>query len=351
MQNQAVFFFGYLGVFNGIILSIYFFFFPTKKTLSTYLLGALLFMLSIRIGKSVAYFFNYDLSKTILQIGLTACLFIGPFLYFFTKAETKQLKSMPFSWRWQLIGWFSLMMLVGLVYPYQLYPQLWGQSFIPIIYTQWAIYTALSILLLIPTIRKILNKETGKPSEKWLLVVCGTVTILLFSYISAYLNLVRGSYISAAIWFSLVIYTIVFVLLYRKKTSDLFASSAKKYADKKLDQPGTDLIIARLKKSMIEKELFKNPSLKLNDLAKEINVSGHQLSQVLNESIQKNFTLFVNEYRVNEACNLLMQPSNFTIEAIGEEVGFNSKSTFFASFKKIKGITPSAFQQSIAPDL
>ena len=102
---------------------------------------------------------------------------------------------------------------------------------------------------------------------------------------------------------------------------------------------------------MTEKELFKNPNLKVSDLARAINVSGHQLSQVLNDNIQKNFTLFVNEYRINEACNILSQQKNMTIEAIGNEVGFNSKSTFFATFKKIKCTTPSAYQQSFAPDL
>jgi len=48
---------------------------------------------------------------------------------------------------------------------------------------------------------------------------------------------------------------------------------------------------------------------------------------------------------------MLSQHTNLAIESVGYEVGFNSKSTFFATFKKIKGTTPSAYQQSIAPDL
>ena len=68
---------------------------------------------------------------------------------------------------------------------------------------------------------------------------------------------------------------------------------------------------------MTEKELFKNPNLKVNDLAREINVPGHQLSQLLNDNIQKNFTLFVNEYRINEACKILSGNTNLTIDAIG----------------------------------
>jgi AraC-like DNA-binding protein len=102
---------------------------------------------------------------------------------------------------------------------------------------------------------------------------------------------------------------------------------------------------------MTEKELFKNPNLKVYDVAREINISGHQLSQLLNNNLSKNFTLFVNEYRINEACKILSKDTNFTIDAISFEVGFNSKSTFFATFKKLKGMTPSTFQQSTTPDL
>ncbi len=96
---------------------------------------------------------------------------------------------------------------------------------------------------------------------------------------------------------------------------------------------------------MREKELFKNPGLKIDDIAKEIKISAHQLSQILNDNFERNFTLFINEYRIDEACKLLLTGNNLKIEAIGFEVGFNSRSTFFSTFKKLKGTTPTLFQQ------
>ncbi len=349
--DKVLFFFSALGAFNGLVLSIYFFFFTSKKHLSNYLLGALLFVLSIRIGKSVAYFFDYGLPKIYLQLGLTTCLFIGPFLYFFIKSETRQVRKMPASWIWQLLFWFLVIVSVGVMYPYQRFPPLWGKYFIPLIYLQWGLYVAFAVFLLIPLLKKIARKETLKPFEKWILVICGGVLLLFVSYVWAILNITRGSYINGAVYFSLIIYFVVFALLYRKKTNDLSSFSTQKYADKKLDQAEAQRITDKLKKVMTEKELFKNPNLKINDLAREINISGHQLSQLLNDNMEKGFTLFVNEYRINEACKLLSEKTNLTIDAIGDEVGFNSKSTFFASFKKIKGLTPSAYQQSITPDL
>jgi len=349
--DKVLFFFSALGAFNGLILSIYFFFFTAKKHLSNYFLGALLFALSIRIGKSVAYFFDYGLPKTYLQIGLTACFFIGPFLYFFIRSEIKQVKKLPKSWTWQIVVWFFIIVLVGTVYPYQGFPQLWGKYIVPLIYLQWGVYVVFSILLLKPLLKKIAQKVKLKPFEKWILTICAVVLLLLISYVWAYLGITKGSYIMGALIFSLIIYLVVFTLLYRKKTNDLSSFSAQKYADKKLDNEEAKLLISKLNRVMTEKELFKEPDLKINDLAREINISGHQLSQLLNNNMEKNFTLFINEYRINEACKLLSTNTNLSIDGIGVEVGFNSKSTFFAAFKKIKGMTPGIYQQLITPDL
>jgi AraC-like DNA-binding protein len=349
--DKVLFFFSFLGAFNGLVLSFYFFFFTSKKHLSNYLLGTLLFVLSIRIGKSVAYFFDHSLSKIYLQIGLTACFFIGPFLYFFVRSEIKQIKSMPGAWTWQAIGWLLIIVAVGAFYPYETDPQVWRRTIIPLIYLQWGLYMALSVFSVIPLLKKIFRKESTKPFEKWILTICGGVLILFICYVWAILNITKGSYINGALWFSLIIYAVIFTLLYRKKTNDLSAFASQKYVDKKLNAEEVQLIIAKLERAMVEKELFKNPNLKVNDLAKEIKIPGHQLSQVLNDNIEKNFTLFVNEYRIDEACRILSENTNLTIDAIGDEVGFNSKSTFFATFKKIKGMTPSAFQQQNTPDL
>ena len=351
LREKAQFFFSFLGAFNGLILGIYFIFFTSKKYLSNYLLGALLLVLSIRIGKSVVYFFDHGLPKIYLQVGLTACFFIGPFLYFFIKSEINQIGKLPKAWIGQTIVWLLLIVLVGVIYPYEQFPSVWGKFIIRLIYLQWGLYIAFSIFLLIPLLKKIIQKGNLKTYEKWVLTVCGGVLIVYVSYVWAILNITKGSYINGALYFSLIIYLVIFVLLYRRKTNDLSSFGTQKYLDKKLTDKDAQQIVVRLKRVMTEKELFKNPNLRVNDLAKELNISGHQLSQILNDNLEKNFSLFVNEYRINEACTLLSKKGNLTIEAIGDEVGFNSTSTFFSAFKKIKSLTPSAYQQTATPDL
>ncbi|QHS61526.1 helix-turn-helix domain-containing protein [Chitinophaga agri] len=350
LGNNLLFFFSALGAFNAFLIGIYFLFFTAKKTLSNALLGALLVVLSIRTGKSVAYFFDYHIPRIILQIGLTACLFIGPFLYFFVKTEMQQIRKLPVSWSIQLGIWAAIILVTGLTYPYAQFPGLWTSYIIPVIYLQWGVYIGLTLILMKSLLKKIREKEKLKPFEKWILAITMTIFLIFAAYVWAISRLTRGSYITGPLYFSVITYLAIFILLYRKKASDLTTFASQKYGDKKLDEDEARQIVARLQKVMTEKELFRNAGLKIGDLASEIDIPSHQLSRILNDSLQKNFTLYVNEYRVNAACKMLSYQTNFTIEAVGEEVGFNSKSTFFATFKKIKGLTPNAYMRESTPD-
>jgi AraC-like DNA-binding protein len=67
---------------------------------------------------------------------------------------------------------------------------------------------------------------------------------------------------------------------------------------------------------------------------------------VLNTSIGKNFFQFVNAYRVEEVKRMLVDPKNlYSIEAIGYECGFSSKSSFYKEFKRITGMTPAEYKK------
>src|ERR1044072_2112593 len=115
--NEVLFFFSALGAFNGFVLGIYFLFFTRKKKISNYFLGALLLALSVRIGKSVLYYFNSGLLKIYLQIGLSACWFIGPFLFYFIKSEKEQIKKIPHKWVWSILSLFIIIVAVGQIFP------------------------------------------------------------------------------------------------------------------------------------------------------------------------------------------------------------------------------------------
>ena len=82
-----LFFFSALGAFNGFMIAVYFAINANKKKFTIYFLAFLLLMLSIRIIKSVFFYFNPALSNIFIQLGLSACILIGPFLYLYIKSQ------------------------------------------------------------------------------------------------------------------------------------------------------------------------------------------------------------------------------------------------------------------------
>jgi AraC-like DNA-binding protein len=78
-------------------------------------------------------------------------------------------------------------------------------------------------------------------------------------------------------------------------------------------------------------------------------VQSHIVSQIINSEFGKNFYDFVNYYRVEECKKMLADNSysSKTILEIAYECGFNSKSVFNNSFKKLTGKTPSDYKRDI----
>ena len=348
MGNGALFFISALGAFNGLVLGIYFLCFSRTRKVSNYFLSGLLISLSLRIGKSVLFYFNSDLLQVYLQIGLSACWLIGPFTFFYIKAEKEQLKKVPSAWVYALATLFAIIIVGGLIISYQEHPVIWNKYVVKIIYLQWGIFLVLSLMELRDAIRSI-GSVTGLKSSDVRLITMLIVSLTIFvCYVWALFGHSKSIYISGAIIFSVALYAGGLIFLHKRRHQDLFPSVQSKYANKKIKPDDAQLMLGRLENAMREKGVFKNANLKLNDLANEINVSPHQLSQLLNDTLGKGFTLYVNEYRIGEACKILSSADNLTVEAIGEEVGFNSKSTFFSAFKKLKGMTPAVYQQSVA---
>ena len=86
---------------------------------------------------------------------------------------------------------------------------------------------------------------------------------------------------------------------------------------------------------------------RMNDLANQLDISPHHLSQVINEKLNMKFSDFVNAYRVEEAKKLLSDPAlkhKYIID-IAYTAGFNNKTTFNKTFKDQTGMSPTAFRK------
>ena len=138
-------------------------------------------------------------------------------------------------------------------------------------------------------------------------------------------------------------------LCYEKKNSEQEAKEQVK-EDKKLHnkEKNFDDLKEQLDQYMVIEKAFLNENLRLSDVAKEVGVSTNDLSYFINQTYQKNFYKYVNDFRIAYACKLLRDESyhKYTIVAIGFESGFNSKSTFNQVFKELTNLTPSAYRKT-----
>ena len=123
--------------------------------------------------------------------------------------------------------------------------------------------------------------------------------------------------------------------------------SAPKYQSQ-LDQESKDRLFERIKNVMDDIAIICKPDFSLQQLAVQVGSNYKYVSQVVNERYGKSFKQVLNEQRVREACRILNEPNqsaHLTIEAIAANLGFNSRSNFTVTFKRITGISPSDFMK------
>jgi len=123
--------------------------------------------------------------------------------------------------------------------------------------------------------------------------------------------------------------------------------TAEKYSDSKLNKKEIVTIRQKLLNQVEGKKLYLNGDLKLEDVAEEIHVTPHQLSQVINVEFNSNFNEFINSFRVKEAQILLTSEGYdaYSLEGIAMESGFNNRTSFYRVFKKHTGTTPAQFKK------
>lgn len=112
------------------------------------------------------------------------------------------------------------------------------------------------------------------------------------------------------------------------------------------DQPSTHL--STLENLIKNEKIHLDPGLSRDEVAKKLGISGGYLSQLLNSKGQKSFSDYINAYRVEEVKKMMHNSEfdHYSLLAIGLEAGFNSKSTFYASFKKETGLTPNQYKKA-----
>lgn len=102
-------------------------------------------------------------------------------------------------------------------------------------------------------------------------------------------------------------------------------------------------------KAYIEEErVFTNPELKMSDIADKLNMSSSRLSQVFSLYMGDNYYEFINRYRLDEFKRLIEagEYHRYTLTALSEQCGFK-KSSFFSTFRRVEGMTPTEYLKKL----
>ncbi|PNW27430.1 hypothetical protein BKP44_13485 [Formosa algae] len=206
----------------------------------------------------------------------------------------------------------------------------------------------------------ILNKKNiTNPKLLWLkwpvILWIGGVALLLFSKIIDNQQLISTSIIFAMIGFIIFLIKLSklkqnLLELRSSDTANIESTLPKKpkYEKSSLKDNDLNAILLKLEEYMVNDKPYLDPNFALLDMANDIEISKHNITEVLNTVLNKNFFLYINEYRIKEAkLKMAIRPTE-KLNIIAHFSGYNSKTTFIKYFKQIEGITPSEYRKKLS---
>ncbi|MEM1340299.1 MAG: helix-turn-helix domain-containing protein [Bacteroidota bacterium] len=184
----------------------------------------------------------------------------------------------------------------------------------------------------------------------WILI--GVVVLLVLGMISADLFSLVSSELKTYFFYGCLA-LIPFYILYQSVKHNIFhirftqTQSANKYSGSNLSEENSKHILEQLDTLMRLEKPYLDSYLSITKLADMLDIHSKHLSQVINAYKQTSFFNYINTYRVQEVIDRMRNEAyqHFTILGIALDAGFNTKSAFNKSFKKLTGYTPSEYKK------
>jgi len=161
--------------------------------------------------------------------------------------------------------------------------------------------------------------------------------------------------INLIITFLLITILIITIGLYllkkeKKRSSENLTTPKKDYS---INLELEEMVLRELENFEIS-EIYLDSTFNINKLAKQLNTNTSYLSSIVNEKKGKTYKQYIAELRMNYLLNLINKESKYrkyTVEALGNKIGYTNASSFSRSFKNFTGLSPSEYLNSLNNDV
>ncbi|VAW61505.1 hypothetical protein MNBD_GAMMA11-2534 [hydrothermal vent metagenome] len=171
----------------------------------------------------------------------------------------------------------------------------------------------------------------------FVLIVASTIPYIDNSYFYLfYTNSISFSYILV----------VMALLVFPDLLNELAVVATLSYASSALKGVNIKKTIQELEDLMINSKLYQNENLNLAMLADEIEITSHQLSELINVHFGISFSRYIRGHRIECAKMLLAHDKAASVLSISLETGFKSQSNFYAAFKEVTNQSPGEYRKS-----
>ncbi len=319
-----------LGVIQALFLCFYLLTLKKGNRQANQFLAFVLLGLTIRIGKSI--FHNYiEVDPRIRNLAISAILAVGPFLWFYGISLFEKHKEFSRKRYVHLIP-FAVFVLCSPIIPNN------GDFISYMAYI--LVFAHLGVYLVISWRYSVkVGNDTKSQLLTWYRNIVIGVSLIWILYVGILLGWIPF-YILGAISFSFLVYVFSYLLLKKH----VFA--LEKYSNSSLDKTTSRKVLEEIKSLFKNEETYLENNISLHSIAEQLSITPRELSQVINENEAKNFSEFVNHYRIKKAKNLLVDPHyiNEKIATIAYDCGFGNVTSFNLAFKAETRTTPSQYR-------
>ena len=330
MQIISILFIGF-SVFYGLVFILTHFkdsYYNHQKTAMFFGIVLILALIGIQL-------FHYFYLVNNNQLNTSKCYLmllylVAPSFYFFSRSLLKAQSQLTFL---QVLHFVSLGFIINVS---------WHWAFV----LAFVIGSGYLLWLLI-TIYALRKHKQQFSSELILLsvVFIVAVAVSVLAFIMPFASKLFYSLYASAIGFAF--FLVALVMSYKPNLSQKVSEAAKQtYVVSTLTAVDCDKKLAQFHDLILKDKLYQQSNLDRQTVAAELDLSTHQLSELINTSLGMGFSQYLRQQRIQAAKELLLSQPKASVLSIGLEVGFSSQSNFYEAFKEIVGTTPAKYRKS-----